>query len=147
MKQFEYTTDELLLEIGKLQDRETLNGINRAIESLHRQYLGSLSLDELIEHYISIKPEGFTFDCLNTLIISPNYGYFVGVESVQFTELSSLACVYTGLIGVWYDRESNTTFIDKTVHLTNLSEALALGRTLGQLAIWDCAKGKEIRIN
>jgi hypothetical protein len=71
----------------------------------------------------------------------------VGVQEVQLNELNSLSCVYDGLIGAWHDRESNKTFIDKTVHLSNLSEALALARTLGQLAIWDCKNSKEIRIN
>jgi len=49
-------------------------------------------------------------------------------------------------VGKWTDPETNTVHIDGTCWFDDLREAEGFGRMHDQIAIWDIAAGKEIRL-
>ena len=49
------------------------------------------------------------------------------------------------LVGVWVD-DTGKVWVDRVWHYPELEEALEVARINNQLAIWDNANGKEIRL-
>lgn len=47
-------------------------------------------------------------------------------------------------VGIWTNPVSNQTYYDRSVLLSDLVEAMELGITHKQLAIWDIANDKEV---
>lgn len=79
------------------------------------------------------KPDG-TYNRVTGKAVTPRSGYAVGGNSPD-----------TAHVGVWTDPVTGKVWIDNTVIVKDLDEALALGRQNGELAIWDFAKNEEVR--
>ncbi len=75
------------------------------------------------------------------LPITMTDGYWVAEKVIHRTELVSGM-----VVGVWTDSNTGTTWFDKTRLVRNLPRATALATLWQQIAIWDNAKGQEIRI-
>ena len=67
-------------------------------------------------------------------------GYWVAVEE---TELGLIAGGET--FGAWTDSDGKL-WVDKTVRLSDLTNALLLGKTFSQKAIYDVANKKEMEV-
>jgi hypothetical protein len=67
-------------------------------------------------------------------------GYWVGIEPVQ-----SLSEAEGDYLGIWTD-SAGTRFYDRTRHIEDLKEALAVASYHDQQAIWDCLADKEIPV-
>lgn len=50
-------------------------------------------------------------------------------------------------IGVWLDTNDNRLYVDPITHVENLAEAMNLGASNGELAIWDISLSREIRLS
>jgi len=50
-------------------------------------------------------------------------------------------------IGVWLEPHTDRVWLDGSVWVEDLTDALALGIKHKQLAIWDCANSTEIYLN
>jgi len=48
-------------------------------------------------------------------------------------------------VGGWLDKDSMIYFVDYSMQLNNLSDALELAKQHNELAIWDSIENKEIR--
>lgn len=79
-------------------------------------------------------------------------GYSVGIESLyvgpplskpMFWDL--LGYDASGYVGVWTD-STGLQYVDRVTKILDLSEALRLANFRGELAVWDNAHGKEIRV-
>ena len=53
----------------------------------------------------------------------------------------------TDEIGVWTDTETGKIWVEPCVWIPDLDSALRIARALNQVAIWDWANMKEIRLN
>lgn len=49
-------------------------------------------------------------------------------------------------LGTWIDTDTDTVYFDVSEHFTDRTEAMRVARLRGELAIWDIANGKEIRL-
>jgi hypothetical protein len=49
-------------------------------------------------------------------------------------------------VGFWLDRNTGTLYVDDVRNVETLSNAMNLGATNGELAIWDVSMGREIRL-
>ena len=47
-------------------------------------------------------------------------------------------------LGIWFNK--GEWYLDVSVNVDNLADALVMGKNNNQLAIWDCAKAEEIRL-
>jgi hypothetical protein len=74
-----------------------------------------------------------------TLITNATTGYWVAVDNT--TPENILEGQY---MGVWTNPVSGVTYYDRTVWVSDLDNAIALGKSQGQLAIWDCENEKEV---
>jgi hypothetical protein len=74
--------------------------------------------------------------------IHAKQGYWVAVEQTKLEDIEEGETV-----GVWTDPETKTLWLDKVVRLTDLSNALNLGRLFKQVAIFDVVNNKEIKVN
>ena len=97
--------------------------------------------------------EGFTVSASNMQPVST--GYAVAVADTQNSfGLEGLANVVKyvtehpeiNAFGVWYNSENNMYYFDSTVIVNDLEAAKDLGRYNKQLAIFDLANLKEIRL-
>ena len=50
------------------------------------------------------------------------------------------------IIGIWTDKDTDKTWLDKSRYFDNLDTALFWAKQWNQLAIWDNANSKEIRL-
>lgn len=87
----------------------------------------------------------------------PESGYYIGskfpsfvVESVQDIDRGELAW-WAGsheaeYYGVWKDIATGKIYFDGTDHRWGLDYALRLAALRNEIAIWDIAKGEEIRV-
>jgi hypothetical protein len=67
-------------------------------------------------------------------------GYWVAVHKYD-----SLDDTMTGdYVGVWTNPESGVMYLDRSVWVSDLDNAIALGKSQGQLAIWDNANQTEV---
>jgi hypothetical protein len=73
--------------------------------------------------------------------INAKTGYWVGIEETTLEEIET-----NETVGVWKD-ENGKLWIDKVVRLTDLSQAILLGKTFLQKAIYDIANNKEITLD
>lgn len=48
------------------------------------------------------------------------------------------------IVGIWENKE--LTYVDKSIHFDSKEKALGVAGLLGQMAIWDCKAGEEIRL-
>jgi hypothetical protein len=48
--------------------------------------------------------------------------------------------------GVWTDSDTGKIYIDISRNVDTLSEAIAVGLNLNEIAIWDVVNGREIRL-
>ena len=68
-------------------------------------------------------------------------GYWVAEKSVQPSDLESGM-----VVGVWTDSETGTVWLDKTRLVRNLTKATMYATLWQQIAIWDNANQREVRI-
>ena len=67
-------------------------------------------------------------------------GYWVAVHKYD-----TLDDTMTGdYVGVWTNPESGVMYLDRSVWVADVNDAIDLGNYAGQLAIWDCANDTEI---
>lgn len=77
----------------------------------------------------------------NLIKIETDQGYWVAEEETTIED------AYQGtIIGVWNDTETGKVWVDKSKYFDNLVNALFWARQFNQLAIWDNANSKEIRL-
>jgi hypothetical protein len=69
-------------------------------------------------------------------------GYWVAVEE---TTLDDVAVGES--VGVWTDEKNNKLWVDKVIRLSDITNAILLGKTFGQEAIYDIVNNKEVRVN
>lgn len=82
------------------------------------------------------------------------YGYMVGVgnllalevERITQADLTVAEAFGDHLMGVWTDPETGVSYLDRVKHVAALSDALALARENGELAIWDLRERKTIYV-
>lgn len=48
--------------------------------------------------------------------------------------------------GIWKDSETGLTYVDICRNVTDLYTALAIAENRGEIAIWDVASAKEVRV-
>lgn len=77
------------------------------------------------------------------LPITPSKGYWVGAGEYS---LDDIELDGTAIFGVWRDNLTDTQYIDRVVYTEDLDYAIELGKSHEQLAIWDIANNKEIRL-
>ncbi len=68
------------------------------------------------------------------------HGYWVGTKEVELDSINSGT-----LFGVWED-DAGKIWLDLVQYVETLDKALELGHHYNQLAIWDNANAKEIRL-
>lgn len=90
----------------------------------------------------------------------PSMGYYVGgrIPSLVLTdaEVSRRAVVYqvidyvsragTAYVGVWRDSDSDKIYFDAVEWYSTESAACAVARVRHELAVWDIANGRELRL-
>lgn len=97
--------------------------------------------------------EGFTVNAANLQPVKSGYAVAVAATQNSFG-LSGLANVVKyvsthseiNAFGGWFNSKNNMYYFDATVIVDNLAAALELGRLNRQLAIFDLANLKEIRL-
>ena len=76
------------------------------------------------------------------VLAHPTSGYWVGLYATTLDD------THDGqYVGVWTNPESGVTYYDRSVWVAELDNAIALGKSHEQLAIWDIANEKEIWLN
>lgn len=97
--------------------------------------------------------DGFTVNAANLQPVKR--GYAVAVANTQnsfgFSGLANVVKYVSehpeiNAFGGWYNSENNMYYFDATVIVTNLAKAKELGRINKQIAIFDLANLKEIRL-
>jgi len=69
-------------------------------------------------------------------------GYWVGLYS------TTLADTLDGqYVGVWTNPETDVTYYDRSVWVSDLNDAMKLGKAHDQLAIWDIENETEVWLN
>jgi len=86
--------------------------------------------------------------------IAMSDGYWVSSEGVSvhgkldvhgIQDALSLMNIHDGtVVGVW--ENEGISYIDKTIHVSEKSAALAVAEVFHQLAIYDCKEGKAIHL-
>jgi hypothetical protein len=81
-------------------------------------------------------------------------GYWVSTDGVSvhgkldssgIVDAMRLMDLYDGaVVGVWEDK--GITYIDKSIHLQDKTQALAIAEVCNQLAIYDCNKGEVVEV-
>lgn len=81
-------------------------------------------------------------------------GYWVSTEGVSvhgeldsrgIVDAMQLLDLHEGaVVGVWEDK--GITYIDKSVHIKDKTQALAIAEVCNQLAIYDCNNGEVIEL-
>ena len=96
---------------------------------------------------------GFTVDAQTLEPITKGYAVAL-VDTQNSFGISGLAKVVeyinnnkrVNAVGGWLDTESNKYYFDATVVLDDLADAIELGKSNGQIAIFDLNKKEEIRL-
>lgn len=95
----------------------------------------------------------------------PDSGYMVSLNGYEQTyRLNDFRLIGDGMVTVWASRadvqaainvhgtwfgawvDGDTVYLDVSEHVTDRETALRLGAERDQLAVWDVAAGKEIRV-
>jgi fructokinase len=97
--------------------------------------------------------DGFTVNAANLQPVKSGYAVAVAYtqNSFGFSGLANVVKYVSehpeiNAFGGWYNSENNMYYIDATVIVNNLDEAKELGRINKQIAIFDLANLKEIRL-
>lgn len=88
----------------------------------------------------------------------PADGYYVGgifpslvFDSVDEIDRGELAwwigSNHASFYGVWADQETGKIYFDGSSWVFDVVNAMELGRIRGEIAVWDIANGKEIRVS
>jgi hypothetical protein len=77
------------------------------------------------------------------LPIKPDNGYWVASIATTWEDLEDDSGV---IFGVWTDTDTGQVYYDRVAFIEDLEYAIELGRTNEQIAIWDIANNKEIRL-
>lgn len=92
-----------------------------------------------------------------TLLNGESKRYIVGVKNL-FTGLNpstEYETIYKDImnpdedfnsVGGWLDKETMFYYVDYSMQINNLSDALELAKQHNELAIWDSLENKEIRL-
>lgn len=101
--------------------------------------------------------KGFTIHP-ETLKTNPKIGFMVGGLTPSTTtkhhELSKTLTIFVrdnqnkgAYLGTWKDSDTGLIWLDVSSHIKNKKEAVQIAKERKEIAIWDCANEKEIRIN
>jgi len=77
----------------------------------------------------------------NLVKIETDQGYWVAEEETTIEDTTNHRT-----IGVWTDTDTGKVWVDTTWYFDNLDTALIFAERWQQLAIWDNANNKEIRL-
>lgn len=94
-------------------------------------------------------------------VASETYGYWVGIGAIatiphkpkkseavacaqEFAKFLTYVVQHNGYVGVWTDK--GTVYFDKVAFVATLNDAIALGRTHKEIAIWDIARNRAITL-
>ncbi len=104
---------------------------------------------------------GITYDCLSNNRIGHTFGYYVSLNNLSKGIFLRELCIreietyiflnntYLQLpnkfFGIWIDETSGIVYLDISIHIPGLEQALNFARSNKQLAIWDCANKIEIK--
>lgn len=86
--------------------------------------------------YLVLSGDSFTLAKLET-----NRGYWVAESETSLDNILS-----GDVIGIWTDKDTDKTWLDKSRYFDKLDTALFWAKQWNQLAIWDNANGMEIRL-
>ena len=108
-------------------------------------------LTEKIASYAKRNKDGFT---LNIRTLQPvKSGFVVSYKATQNSfaklELQSVirhALKHDGVVGGWYDSEDDRYYFDSNKVFDNLEDAINFGIENEQIAIFDIANGREVRL-
>jgi hypothetical protein len=99
--------------------------------------------------------------CLMTGYFNPTTGYMVSLEcaeqkfehfpsdiAVQQYILNNAErlCYHNRYLGLWYNEDKALWYMDVSVNVEEYASARLMGAINKQIAIWDCAKNKEIKL-
>lgn len=97
--------------------------------------------------------EGFTVSAANLQPVKKGYAVAVAdtQDSFGFSGLANVVKYVSenpkiNAFGGWHNNKNNMYYFDATIIVDNLAEAQELGRTNKQIAIFDLANLKEIRL-
>lgn len=97
--------------------------------------------------------EGFTVNAANLQPVTTGYAVAVaatqnsfGLEGLGNVVKYVAAHPEVNAFGGWYNRDNNLYYFDATVIVDDLATAKELGRVNNQIAIFDLANLKEIRL-
>jgi hypothetical protein len=68
-------------------------------------------------------------------------GYWVAFEETTLDQVTP-----GDTVGVWTDQLTGKVWIDKSMHVNDLTTALFLGKMYSQEAIYDIINNKEVRV-
>jgi hypothetical protein len=98
---------------------------------------------------------------INSGLTNPSHGYMVSIEGAEQTSIefptdsqildyivsnSSELCHDDKYFGVWYNEDKALWYMDVSKNMYDYESARLMGAINNQIAIWDCAKGKEIKL-
>lgn len=100
-----------------------------------------------------VNPDGYTVDAATLQPVTTGYAVALADTQNSFGP-EGLARVIryvkdhpeVNAFGGWYDSVSGLYYYDATIIVDNLDQAIELGRANGQIAIFDLASLKEIRL-
>jgi len=73
--------------------------------------------------------------------VQTSQGYWVAFEETTPQEIGE-----GEYLGVWTDPDTNKTYYDKTVFISDLTKALAFAKLHNQIAIWDNSRSEAIYV-
>ena len=73
--------------------------------------------------------------------VQTSQGYWVAFEETTPQDVNE-----GEYLGVWTDPDTNKIYYDKTVFISDLTEALTFAKLYNQIAIWDNANEKAIYV-
>ena len=106
-----------------------------------------------IEAAAALNPEGFTISAQTFAPVST--GYAVAVKGTQnsfgaagMARVAAYICKHPEInaVGGWMDSETGKYYFDATIIVSDLNEALRLGRENEQIAIFNLDTFEEIRL-
>ena len=110
----------------------------------------SIRIQDLIDHTLSEGGGTFVSGTPTDFASGFVVGGLAPTSIVAVDDLSELVCVLHEFVnthevfGTWVD--AGQVHVDAVQWLQDEGEALRLVKELGQIAIWDCAERKEVRL-
>jgi hypothetical protein len=87
--------------------------------------------------------DGFTVDSAGKKL-APKSGYAVAIRPID--DITRVNIAEGSAVGFWRDRDG-TAYTDEVKIVEDVAEAIRVGRDNDQIAIWDFANEREIRLN